>query len=534
MKKAEILKKVERHHKLIVALFLVLFFLVGTGIFSDYGLSYDETRNRNYGIETFEFVFEGKIPGDRLALHRQTHGPAFEFTLILVEKGLELEDTRDIFLMRHILTFLLFCIAMGFFYLLCKHIFQSWKIGLLAIVFLAITPRIFAHTFFNSVDIAFLSLFVISAYTMVRYLDKKTWRNAFFHAVACALVIDIRVIGAIVPVFTILFVAAELAKQRANKKMIRKIGTSLTFYIALLIPLTIILWPFLWKDPIGNFVSAVLETSRDPLSWLVFYFGEHIESSEIPWHFTPVWILISTPLLYIGLFIAGLFASVKCLLARSTKCILSKRNTLIILLWFFLPLTAAAVLKPTLWDTWRHFFFIYPAFLIIAVRGLLYLFRFAKEKFAGQKRNLAFMALILIVAIGLIEPLYFMINNHPYQHVYFNVLAGKDMQEIKNQFDLEYFGTSYKQGLEYILENDKREIIRITSENWPGLQNLKIIPREDRERLRWEELSCSGKVNKNLDYFLSNYRWHEQEYPYDEYYSINVGGAKILGVYKLK
>ena len=534
MKKARLLEKVEQHHRLVVALFLFLFFLIGTGIFSDYGMSYDETRNRNYGLETFELIVNGTVPGDRLALHRQTHGPAFEVALVLVEKGLGLEDLQKIFLMRHLLTFLLFCIAMGFFYLLCKHIFQSWKIGLLGIVFLAISPRIFAHAFFNSVDIALLSLFIISTYTMVRFLDKKTLGAALVHAVACALLIDIRVVGAIVPAFTILFAVAELVKQRADKKAVREFGTSLTLYLAAVSAITVIVWPFLWTDPIGNFVSAVLETSGDPITWRVFYLGEYLKATEVPWHFTPLWILISNPLLYIGLFLAGLIASAKCLLAHSKKCILSKRNTLIVLLWFFLPLAVAAIVTPTLWDSWRHFFFVYPAFLIIAVTGLLYLFKLTNEKFTGRARSIAFTALILIMAIGIIEPEYFMIHNHPYQHVYFNALAGRNMEEIKNNFELEYFGTSYKDGLEYILENDSRELIRFGSQNWPGQQNLKILSEEDRKRIRWEPLSYRGKKNENLDYFLSNFRWHHKEYSYPEYYSIRVGGAKILGVYKLK
>ena len=36
-------------------------------------------------------------------------------------------------------------------------------------------------------------------------------------------------------------------------------------------------------------------------------------------------------------------------------------------------------------------------------------------------------------------------------------------------------------------------------------------------------------------YFLSNYRWHPEDYPYEkEYFSIKIGDAKIVVVYKLK
>ena len=43
-----------------------------------------------------------------------------------------------------------------------------------------------------------------------------------------------------------------------------------------------------------------------------------------------------------------------------------------------------------------------------------------------------------------------------------------------------------------------------------------------------------GGSTKEADYFLSNYRWHEKEYPYkNEYFSIKVGRAKIMVVYDM-
>jgi hypothetical protein len=36
-------------------------------------------------------------------------------------------------------------------------------------------------------------------------------------------------------------------------------------------------------------------------------------------------------------------------------------------------------------------------------------------------------------------------------------------------------------------------------------------------------------------YALSNYRWHKEDYPYpNEFYSITVGRAKIMSVFKLE
>ncbi|GAJ22942.1 unnamed protein product, partial [marine sediment metagenome] len=65
-----------------------------------------------------------------------------------------------------------------------------------------------------------------------------------------------------------------------------------------------------------------------------------------------------------------------------------------------------------------------------------------------------------------------MIKNHPHQNVYFNFFAGKN---IKERFELDYWGLSYKQALEYVLENDSSEIINIQVSQHPGVYNQFIL-----------------------------------------------------------
>ena len=45
-----------------------------------------------------------------------------------------------------------------------------------------------------------------------------------------------------------------------------------------------------------------------------------------------------------------------------------------------------------------------------------------------------------------------MIKNHPYQHVYFNILAGK---KYNNYFDLDYWGVSTYNALNYIADRNE-------------------------------------------------------------------------------
>ena len=111
-------------------------------------------------------------------------------------------------------------------------------------------------------------------------------------------------------------------------------------------------------------------------------------------------------------------------------------------------------LGSTLYDGWRHFFFTYSFSTIIISYGLFQLMMFLK-RFRAQNYKLIILFLLITIFIG---PIYSIITLHPYQHVYFNELAGKD--PMKN-FEGDYWGTTYRHGLEWISENTSEDTVRI-------------------------------------------------------------------------
>ena len=513
-----------KNHKIIVVLFFLVFLLIGLSIYTDYGVSWDEGTNRKNGLISFNYIFKGD--NSLLTYKDRDYGVAFELLLIFLEKIFRLDNHRDIFFMRHLCTFLMFYIGVYFFYLLCKNHFDSWKIGLLGSLFLILSPRIFAHSFYNSKDLAFLSMFIIGIYTLFKYLDKKTFLRASFHALACAILIDIRMVGILVPGLTLLFVCIDLLKSISKKENSRETIKSLLVYIFLLMFLSILFWPWLWNNPL-RFLEAFKNMGKFRWDAPVLYLGNYVESTNLPWHYIPLWITITTPLFYVFNFFVGLYSSIKSTfkspLNFSTR---RKRDDLIFLLCFFLPLLAVIIRKSVLYDGWRHTFFIYPALLIIFLTGLLHLFKFIKIKLKRQSYKFGHAILILIILFSLISTVHTMIKYHPYQNIYFNILAGKD---VKNNFELDYWGLSYRKALEYILKNDTSQSIKVYVENDPEEINFYFLTPNDRDRIRYVEEPEDAK------YFLGNYRWHRGGYPYrNEFYAIKVKGEKIMVVYKLK
>jgi hypothetical protein len=188
--------------RIIVVLFFIALLGTGLNIFKDYGVGWDEKHNRCYGIITVDHVL-GKNPqagyysspdhrwNPTSGQFAKTHGPVFEVLLAGIEKSLYstsdrrinvVRHSREIILLRHIATSSIFAIGIIFFYLLCKIIFNSRAIGLLGSLFLVLSPRIFADSFHNSMDISFLAMFIVSMFTLVKFLEKKSIPWALLHA----------------------------------------------------------------------------------------------------------------------------------------------------------------------------------------------------------------------------------------------------------------------------------------------------------------------------------------------------------------
>jgi len=266
-----------RKPKALAVIFFGLFLLVGLAVFRDYGVGWDEWKNRNYGKITIDHILGKNQDADYYdpddfwnPTHGQfakTHGPVFEVALVIAERTLKLHLEWEKYYLRHMGTFLIFFVGVFFFYILSRHIFGNWSIALLGSLFFVLSPRIFAHSFYNSMDIAFMSLFAVSMYTMVRYLEIKNISWAAIHAVACAITIDVRIAGIIIPIMTFLFAFLDMGLSKTAPKVLGKTILSLVAYASIVCLLVVLFWPMLWEDPYNQFISAFKTSANDPWGW---------------------------------------------------------------------------------------------------------------------------------------------------------------------------------------------------------------------------------------------------------------------------
>ncbi len=513
-----ILAYVEKKQKQIVFTFFALFFIIGALIYKDYGMSWDEEMQwKNNGTVVYDYIFHGKID-NLLWGNEKYHGPAFELMLVFVEKILHLKDTRDVYLMRHFMNFFVFFISLIFFYHLCKYCFKNWKLALIGCSFLILSPRIFADAFYNSKDAALLALFIIGMYSLLIFHKQQTYKHAILYALICAFTIDTRIFGLILPLTSFTFFCIEFIYSLIKKTKHNINFKSVGIYVVFLIVFVILFWPLLWTGPWRHFKNAIFEMSRFPWLGTLLYQGKLIYATELPWHYLPVWISITTPIPYLLLFLIGLFFIVKQFITKPLVFIVNEKQYLLVLICFFLPILAIIIMNAVVYDGWRHVFFVYPAFIIIALYGL----RFLQLKL--KKAKPVFMLITLSI---LTFTLLLTVNLHPHQYVYFNFLAGKDMTEVKANYELDYYGVSSKQAFDFVLQNDTSSKISICVKNTPQLLYHQLLPKDQRNRIRFVGLEYA-------DYYIDQYRKHPQEYNLEnKIFSVMVGNASIMSVFKL-
>ena len=125
-----------------------------------------------------------------------------------------------------------------------------------------------------------------------------------------------------------------------------------------------------------------------------------------------------------------------------------------------------------------------------------------------------------------------MIKDHPHQNVYFNFVTGKN---IETKFELDYWGLSNKQALEYILKNDGKSVIKIGSAGPISIENSKqILSSLEKKRILISKNSESDYIIDNYINWYGKYKKSEHKIPdnFKIYKEIFVSGGRIISIYK--
>ena len=502
-------------------LLLVTSLVLGLMTFGDYGIAWDEPLQREIGKKTHNYIFRGdKTLND---FKNRDYGVAVELPLIFLEQTYLSHDTRDIYRMRHLTIHLFFLLSAFVFYLLIWILYRNKPLAVCGYLMLLLSPRIYAQSFFNSKDIPFMCMFILCFLVCaIAFRDKKL-RHFVLFGILSGLLINIRIMGIMIPAVVTTLALVDITTGPFRKKML----INYTVYLVLTITVTILTWPWLWQDPVGHFSIAFSNMSKFRWDNNILMNGTFVKASAVDWKYLLQWFGLTTPVIYLLLGITG-FIFLAFRFFRNPLNFTGQtnaRNQLIYLACFVGPILAVIVLHSVLYDGWRQLYFIYPAFLLLAIYGLSSIL---KARFSSGDLPKVIVLILLIASFA--GTGFTMIKSHPFEDVYFNILLSKKDQYLRKTFELDYWGTSYKQALENIVARDRSPVLKIKVANLPGEYNSYILKPEDRKRIRYVE------ADDQADYFITNYRWHPWDYPYPKekkIFFITIQNSEICSAWKL-
>jgi len=527
--------------------FFLLIFLIGIFSFKDYGVSTDEQFHRENGSFYYSYVKsflsspnspETKAAEKLIEKNINLGGAIFGtpsvqpvfFDIIaefFIEK-LNYKTSKDIYQFRHLLNFIFYFIGLFFFYKLILFRYKSYNYAFICVLFLFLSLRFFAESFYNQKDIFFLSLTIINMYTGIVFVNNPNFKSTFAFSLSSALLFDTRIM-ALIPIFTIFFIFF-LKSLKSNEYLIKNLKF-IIFFIPITLFFIFLFWPYIWNDPINNFLFGFAELLSVESSITSLYLGEFILSKNAPWHYQVVWIVVTSPVIIILLFVLGLFFSTRRLFNRLIV-VDKKSNELwrgeneIIDIYFMLMTLLPIFLfinKGIGYDGWRQLYFIYPSIILISIFGIYYLNLFLKSR----------LFKIIIYSAIIFNLTYLTFWNykfHPHQYVYFNFLF-KD--KFDNNFEKDYWGVSNSESIQYIIDNNDKYPIKIATKSFSSLEHgFLILNKEDKNKI-----SIIYDLAE-AEFIITNYRLRQKNNffidkdKYKKYYEISVDGVPINTVYR--
>ena len=459
-----------------------LFLIAGLAIVDDYSVTVDTVEQRRIAINTVDYVLHSDQTLLQIDDAIRFYGMALELPLfLLTEQILGLEDPRHVYLTRHVLTHLLFLIGGFCCYLLAFRLSGDRLIALLVMLLFLLSPRLYAHSFFNSKDPVFASAFVMALLVVSRAFDKDSVGAYRWCGAAAGLLIHLRIMGVVLFAVVLVFRAWAWFRARGDAARRRAAATIGVFALWGGLVLFISL-PYFWGDPAGRLSEYwIVLTNHPNYHGPLSFRGQVFPNMALPWDYVLHWFAISQPPVVLLLGLLGIVAwglAVWGAFRRGVRGVGGElRFGVLLATCFALPLVAFALLQPNTLPDWRHFYFLHGPFCLLATFALMGL---RQLPVWGLRRGLLGGAACALTAAGLGAAALEMAQIHPNQHLYFNFFVDRKTPErLSKRYEMDYSNMMLRQGYEHILRQAPASTINIRPR---FKRNMQILPAAARSR----------------------------------------------------
>ena len=477
-----------------------------------YGQSGDEWLQIEYGQHIWEYFFAGNnqaLDYSNRSLQYQGiefYGGLFDFAMELLHRML---PSIPLLTLRHFFNALMGATMMIFTGLFAWRMGgRRWQVALIALLFIAFSPRIFGESMNNPKDIPFGCGFTIAMYSflaLLQDLPRKIVRHAIGVLIGFGIAFGVRPAGGLLLVAY--FAAAgglyyffnsdfRNALKADNNKLLKKSILWMVLALAGGYVIGLLAWPWGLQAPLSRPLESLQAMTNIQITLRVLFEGRYRPNNAMPWYYELKWICISNPLIVligVALFI---------ILMREGVKRYGWFAVLMLLFGAFFPPLYMIYKKSSVHDTWRHLFFIYPYWVCMAALGLPLIGSFVRSQ---HMRWMPFAVALL----GLTPAIAWTVREHPNQYVYFNELEG-GIQGAYGYYDTDYYQNSARQQAEWIRKNVKRIPGRkvVVLSNMLGFD--KYFAR-DTSWLAWDYQRYNDRHQREWDYYVAYSRFLSPE-----------------------
>ncbi len=485
--------------------------------FLDYGITYDEEWHSRYGEYIIRWYTSGFRDKSALTFWTLPLQGGFFDTIARVATYF---SPFGIYESNHLVNALFGFLGVIAVYKLGSFL-ASPLTGFLSALFLILTPRFYGHAFNNAGDIPLATLSTFALYYLIRaipYLPRIPKTLLLKLGVSLGLALAVRV-GAIILVgyigiafclwfFSRYFLGSDLRQNRITfrsnfwKLSMTFVGVCLIAYFVMLL-----WWPAAQVRPIIQPLKGLWYATHFEQPIDVYFEGATISNKNLPWHYVLKWFFITMPEFYFFAFAAGMIISIKTILMQRVKFnTLDKDRALgifIILFGILFPIGYTVLTQPVDYDGIRHFLFIVPLLAVISAF-------FVTRVLLKTGRSIFSIVLMILIFVSATVTAVDMIQLHPYQYIYFNRIFGKGTAEAAKSFETDYWGSSYKEGVEWIVKNyrnyDENKKVKVVSCLY-SLSTSYFLPDDRFEYLGTYHDGKEIPEDAKPDLFLATTRW---------------------------
>ncbi|TVR83347.1 MAG: hypothetical protein EA409_03075 [Saprospirales bacterium] len=432
----------------------MVFSLIGmTALSQNAGISGDEYRYIDQAEKVYNYF--ATFGSDKSAVSQQGIDPqhynaqTFDNLLFAVQKWIGLE--AESFGFRHFWNAVVGWIAVLFTALIALRLGGGYRMALLVALLLVLSPRFLGHSYNNHRDIPMAATVVFAFYWMIpflRSLPRIDHRAALWVVVGVAAAYSLRLGGGVLltgyllfftAVFYLIRIPATKWLDSSNLSLAGDMGLKSIVIGLLAYVLGLLTWPFGLESPVRHTLEVLDATANIGVSLRQVFEGEEIFSSAMPWYYVPRYMQLTIPIVVLSAFLVGILMLKKFTTRRNIPELVMLVSAIV------LPLFYACFMTSNHYGGWRHFIFVYPFIVLLAALGIEVVYRTRKKTWEKYW-------IWAVLAFGLFFPVKFIVENHPYEYIYYNELIG-GTGGAAGFYELDYSLNSLREASDWLIEN---------------------------------------------------------------------------------